>query len=285
MFVISGVTGHVGGAVASELVARNQKIKVILRNPTQGTVWSQRGCEVAVGSLEDEPFLTRTLQGARGFFALLPPNYQAADLYAWQRKTAQAIANGVDQSRVPLVVMLSSVGADLADGNGPIKGLHYLEEALRKTSTKLVALRPTYFQENIAGVLNAARSSGVFPSFAPSADVAMPMVATSDIGKMAADLLITPPAASEIVDLDGPAYSSRQVAEKLGTALGKPLRVLDVPPPEHVKTLEQAGIPHPLAEAFAEMYAGFAAGKIRPHGDRMVHAKTPIDNVISAIAH
>ncbi len=140
MFVVAGVTGHVGSVVAEQLLAKGQKVKVLVRDAAKGEAWAKRGAEVAQGSLEDQAFLAGALRGATGFFTLLPPNFAAPDFYAFQRSTSDAIAAGVEASGVPHVVLLSSVGADLAEGNGPIKGLHYLENALRATGTKLTAL-------------------------------------------------------------------------------------------------------------------------------------------------
>jgi uncharacterized protein YbjT (DUF2867 family) len=73
-FVIAGITGHVGAVVASELLARGERIKAIVRNPNRGAPWGDRGAEIAVGSLEDRAFLGKTLAGAAGFFVLLPPS-------------------------------------------------------------------------------------------------------------------------------------------------------------------------------------------------------------------
>ena len=119
-------------------------------------------------------------------------------------------------SGVPHVVLLSSVGADLPSGTGPVRGLYYLEEALRKTGAKVTAIRAAYFQENVGQVLEPARKQGIFPNFTPSADFPMPMIATRDIGLLAAESLLKPPAKSEVVDQMGPAYSQRQLAEKAG---------------------------------------------------------------------
>lgn len=283
MFVIAGVTGHVGSVVAEKLVAKGQKIRVLVRDAGKGAHWSRKGAEVAVGALDDQAFLTRALVGATGFFTLLPPNYQATDFFASQKATADAIAAAVKASGVRHVVMLSSIGADQPTGTGPIKGLYYLENALRGTGAILTALRAGSFQENVALSLEPAKKQGIFPNFAPSADYPLPMIATKDIGALAAELLQNPPPKSEIVDLIGPAYSNRQVAEKLGAALGKKLDVIDIPQAGWVDALKQGGIPQSLAELFAEMYGAAASGKLAPKGDRLVHGATTLDEVVRTL--
>lgn len=283
MFVVAGVSGHVGSVVAEQLLAKGQKVKVLVRDAAKGAAWSNKGAEVAQGSLEDQAFLTSALKGATGFFTLLPPNFAAPDFFAFQKATSDTIAAAVKASAVPHVVLLSSVGADLPSGTGPIKGLHYLENALRATGTKLTAVRAGYFQENIANSLAPAKQMGIFPNFTPSADYPMPMIATKDIGALAAQALLSPPAKSENVDLHGPAYSIRQLAEKLGSALGKTLQIVDIPQSEWVGALSKAGMPAHVAAVFAEMYGAFASGTISPKGDRMVQGTTTVDEVLKTL--
>ena len=125
-----------------------------------------------------------------------------------------------------------------------------------------------------------AKQQGVFPNMSASADYPFPMIATRDIGVVAAHELMFPPAKSEVIDLHGPAYSVRQVAEKLGAAIGKKLDVVDVPPAGQSQAMQQAGMPKEIADAFAEMNAAFASGQITPKGDRLMHGRTEIDGVI-----
>src|SRR5262249_43763378 len=158
MFVVAGCTGHVGSVVAKELLAKKQKVRVLVRDAQKGAPWSKQGAEVAVGSLTDQAALTKAFAGAKGLFVLCPPDLTARDFYAAQRETGQKIAAAVKAANVPHVVMLSSVGADLAEGNGPIKGLHHLENGLRATGTKLTAIRAGYFQENVGQLAAAARN-------------------------------------------------------------------------------------------------------------------------------
>ena len=42
MFVIAGVTGHVGSVVAEKLLAKGQKVRVLVRDAGKGAAWSKR---------------------------------------------------------------------------------------------------------------------------------------------------------------------------------------------------------------------------------------------------
>jgi uncharacterized protein YbjT (DUF2867 family) len=283
MFVIAGATGHVGSVAADRLLTAGAPVKVIVRDAGKGARWSARGVEVAVGDLGDPAFVAGALQGAGGFFALIPPDWGAADVFAGQRRIADAVAAGVLASGIPHVVMLSSVGADLPAGTGPIKGLHYFEERVRETGTTLTALRASYFQENAGSALVPARSAAIFPNFGDRDDVAFPMVATRDIGEEVARCLLNPPGASEVVDLVGPSFSARDVASALGAAMGLRLQVVNIPEPQWVPTLLQAGLSQSGAESLAEMYEAAGKGLLQPRGDRQVHATTTIEETMRAL--
>jgi uncharacterized protein YbjT (DUF2867 family) len=280
MYVIAGVTGHVGSAAARELLARGESVKVLVRNPARGEDWSRQGAEVAVVDLNDRVGLAEALRGSSGAFVLLPSDYGAADFLGEQRQMADAIAGAVKDSGVPHVVMLSSLGAELAEGTGPILGLHELEDRLRETGVVLSAIRCTYFQEKVGDVLGAAQESGIYPVFGESADVPTPMVATRDIGTVVAETLRTSPTTSEVIDLEGPAYTERQVAEKLSAALGKPLQVVTIPQPGWVDAMVEAGFSRHIAEVLAGLYEAGERGILQPKGDRRLEGRTEIDETI-----
>ncbi|MCW5979889.1 MAG: hypothetical protein KIT09_17545 [Bryobacteraceae bacterium] len=107
------------------------------------------------------------MTGAAAFFAILPPFLPGDNLYQAQRRMAGASAAAVKASGAPRVVMLSSLGADLSEGRGPIKGLHYLESILRESGAEFTAIRACYFQENTTAFIPAARQAVIYPNFFP----------------------------------------------------------------------------------------------------------------------
>jgi uncharacterized protein YbjT (DUF2867 family) len=278
MYVVAGVSGHVGSTAARALIAQGKKVKVLVRNNAKGEPWQDKAT-VEVASLDDRAALARALSGAEGAFVLLPPDYAAPDFRAYQRALGQTIAGAVADSRLPHVVLLSSIGADQEAGTGPILGLHWAEGFLRSSGTRLTALRPGFFQENVLGMAQTARDKGIYPNFLPPG-VPIPMIATRDIGEEVARVLVTGATAHSVVDLVGPAYTGAQAAAALGKALGKTLQVVDVPPPAQAAAMVQVGFPPPVAELFAEMNAFFAAGKARPLGDRLVQGRTTLDETL-----
>ncbi|MFS1304097.1 NAD(P)H-binding protein [Streptosporangium longisporum] len=262
------MTGHVGGAAARDLLARGEPVRAVVRDAARGAGWTAAGAELFVADLGDRAALAEAFRGCRGVFVLLPTDPVAADPDAYHRGLADSIAGAVLDGGVPHVVMLSSIGAELAEGTGPIRWLHHMENRLRETGVPLTAVRASHFQEKVETVLDAALGAGVYPVFGASADVPVPMIATRDIGGVVADSLTTPAPAGEIVDLDGPEYSERQVAEELAAVLGKPLTVVTVPRPAWVTTMVEAGVPLPLAEELTGLYDAEQRGVLRPGGGR-----------------
>jgi uncharacterized protein YbjT (DUF2867 family) len=266
MYAITGVTGHVGGAAARLLRTAGAPVRAVVRDPGQGAAWSERGADVAVADFTDRTALTAALTGCDGAFVLLPTILTGTD--ADHRRMADSIAAAVAASDVPHVVALSSIGADLPGGTGPIRWLHHLEHQLRATGALVTAIRAPHFQEKVESVLPAATGTGTYPVFAESADVAMPMVATRDVGAAAARALTSPPEASEAVDLAAPSYTERQVAATLGGLLGSPLQVVTVPRAAWLGALIDAGVPPLLAAELVELHDAEHDGILRPAGDR-----------------
>ncbi|WP_049556273.1 NmrA family NAD(P)-binding protein [Nonomuraea sp. SBT364] len=280
MYAITGVTGHVGGAAARELLARGAAVRAVVRDEAKGAAWSRAGAEIAVADFGDRAALAEAFRGCRAAFVMLPTDPALADADAGHRRLADSIAGAVLGSGVPHVVMLSSIGAELAEGTGPIRWLHHLENRLRKTGVTLTAIRPPHFQEKVETVLGAARELGVYPVFADSADVPTPMVATRDVGAVVAEALSAPSPVEEVIGLDGHHYTERQVAEELGNVLGRPLEVVTVPRPEWAGLMARAGVPPEFAEELAALYDAEGRGILRPGGDRRVTCATELGETL-----
>ncbi|MFD0556954.1 uncharacterized protein YbjT (DUF2867 family) [Stackebrandtia endophytica] len=283
MYVIAGVTGRVGSAVAEALLSEGADVRVLVRSEAAGAGWRARGADGHVVDLADRGGLADALRGAAGFFTLLPFDLTTDNVAAHARKLTDSISGAVHDARVPHVVMLSSIGADLSEGTGPITGLYHLEQALAVTGTTVTAMRAGHFQEKIIDVIDTARSTGVYPVFGRSADVAMPMIATADLGEIAARALLDPPSESETVDAIGPNYTEREAAGLLGRALGTTLEVVTLPQSAWVPALTEAGFPGHIADSLAELYHADDIGLLVPRGDRQVLGATALDVTIDRL--
>ena len=281
-FVVCGASGRTGSVVARELLGRGHRVTAIVRDPARASALRATGVRVVPGVLEDPAVVTAALRGGDALFALLPEDPIAVDFHAPRKAIAESLVTGVRESGVPHVVLLSAFAACLPTGNGPAKDLHQLENALGETGTILTTLRACWMQENVGAVLKPASAAGIYPNFMFSADAPLPTIASHDVGTFAADVITDQPRA-ETIDLLGPAYSVRQMSQVLGKALGKPLRIVDIPGPAQVQMLVQAGMSQSFAEAVAELYACLGTGRVKPKGDRQLAGTTPLETTIGAM--
>ena len=159
-----------------------------MRSADQGEQWRTKGADVAVASLDDGPSLTRAVQGASGLYLLIPPNHGASAWLSEQRERMDRAVAAIKAGGVEHVVLLSSVGAQLSDGTGPIRAVQYGEQQLRGDAqcdgTASVLLHGELGDRPWHG-----QGTGSTPTFiAPQARI--PMISTGDIGRVAADRLM-----------------------------------------------------------------------------------------------
>lgn len=273
MYVIAGATGRVGSEVARRMRQHGAEVSAVSRSGANHTQKLD---------LSDNEALTAALRGADGFFVLLPFGETLA-APGRGRELLNSIGSAVAASGVPHVVALSSGGADLPSGTGPIVELHHLEQRLLDTGAAVTALRSCHFQEKISDVLPVVREHGVFPVFASTATRPVPMVATRDVGEFAARALLDPPADSEAVDVLGPPSTEQQVAASIGRALGRHVEAVVISRESWESELQAAGLPYSAAQQIAEMYRADDAGLLAPRAPRSVTGTTPLDVTVAEV--
>lgn len=263
MFAILGATGQTGSVVAETLLAQKQQVRVIVRSAEKGARWKAQGAEVAIASYEAGAALTDALKGARGVYLLVPPNYPAAAWLAEQRRAMDNAAAAVRAGGVEHVVFLSSIGAQLPEGTGPIRASRYGEQVIGKVARHVTILRPPYFMENWIPVLGLAKAQSVLPTFlAPGTKI--PMISTRDIGRIAAEQLIAGGQGRKVLELTGPQeYSPNDVAAALGVILSRTVTAQQASLDAVVPMFKSLGVSDEAAKLFEEMYRSLGQGVIR----------------------
>ena len=283
MYVVAGVSGNTGKVVADTLLAQRKPVRVIVRDAKKGEAWKARGAEVAVTGLDDAGALAEALSGAEGAYLLLPPRMESTRVRADNAERAEVLAKAIDASGVKHVVFLSSIGAQHANGTGPIAAVHDAESRFGKLRTDVTFLRAAYFMENW-GMSLYALAQGKLPTFL-NADHAIPMVATRDIGTTAAKLLIEGGHGKRVVELAGPReYSPRDVAATLSRVVGRPIAVEQGPEDAMPGALTGAGLNNEWARLYQEMTHGVNTGHVDWEKDRArARGTTEIDAVLGRL--
>jgi uncharacterized protein YbjT (DUF2867 family) len=264
MYVIAGVTGHTGSVVANTLLADKQPVRVIVRDAAKGEPWKARGAEVAVAEVEDRAALARALTGAKGAYLLLPPNgWTETDIPGGRAKLTESLLGAVRDARPGHVVLLSSIGADQASGTGPIQYIHPVEEGLRASGVPSTFLRAAFFMENWVPMVKGAIDAGTL-YYGLRGDLRFAQVATPDIGKTAARLLVEgAPAGTRVVELAGPVEANLQdVADAIGKIAGKPIAAVSVPAAAMIEAMVGMGASREIATMYAEIPTAANDGRL-----------------------
>jgi uncharacterized protein YbjT (DUF2867 family) len=278
MITVMGATGHTGRKITELLLKIGEKVRALGRSERKLAELKRSGAEVFIGDATDAAFLAKTFHGADAVYTLLPTDRRSPDYRAEQDRQGEAIVNAIGESGVRYVVALSSLGADLREGTGPIVGLHAQEERLKQLEgTNLLLLRPVSFYENFYDTLELIKHQGIIgDSVAPN--LAVPMVATRDIADVAAKALRARDWKGVVVrDLLGPRdLTYAEATCIIGEHVGKPdLKYVQLPYADMAMTLVQAGLSENFAHLYVEMTRAFNEGKVKPRQGRNHENTTP----------
>src|SRR6201984_2495994 len=178
MYVILGGSGNTGSIIANSLLSKGQKVRVVGRDLGRLQRFVDKGAEAFTADVSDAAALTKAFGGARAAYLLLPPITSREE----QERESDAIAQAVTEAGLRYAVYLSSYGAHVPAGTGPVTGLHSSEQKLNAISgLNVLHLRAAYFMENNLAAIGTIRGMGIF-GHALLPDLKLPMIATRDVG-------------------------------------------------------------------------------------------------------
>jgi len=278
MYVVTGATGNTGRIVAETLLAKGKKVRAIGRTAERLQPLVKRGAEAFVGSVTAASAVLDGFQGAEAVYLLIPPDNVAENFRAYQTKVGKAYASAIRQARIPYVVNLSSVGAHLPEGAGPISGLYHVEQLLNQLEgTNIVHLRAAFFMENFSFSLELIRNQNINGS-ALKGDLSIPMIATRDIAQVAAQLLLSKEFSGQSTrELLGQRDLSMQEATQIiGKAIGKEgLPYVQFPYAQAEQAMVGMGMSQDVARSLSEMDQAMNEGRVRPLEKRSAANTTP----------
>jgi uncharacterized protein YbjT (DUF2867 family) len=273
-YVILGASGNTGSIIANSLLLNGKKVRVVGREAGRLERFVRKGAEAFTADLSDAAALTKAFSGARAAYLMLPPITSRED----QERESDAIAKAVKESGLRYAVNLSSYGAHVPEGNGPIAGLHSSEQKLNAISgLNVLQLRPAYFMENNLAAIDMIHGMGIF-GHALLPDLKMPMIATRDVGVYAGQRLL---------DLDFVGKQTRELLGErdlsmteatamIGRAIGKPdLPYKQFPYDQMQQGLTQMGFSPRKAAVYIEMFKAINEGIIAAQEPRVPENSTP----------
>jgi len=256
--LIATPTGHIGGYALKQLLKAGADVSVIVRQPEKLSDEIRSRVTIHQGSLTDVELVTKAFQGAKAVLWLTPPNFTHPDVTAYHRELSEVAATAIKKSEVTHVVNISSAGARLENA-GPISGLGLVERRLNEAAKNIVHLRPGFFMENFLNDVESIKRDGAAYSLLPG-DLPYPIIATKDIGYIAAELLLKADWSGQNVrGLHGPVdLTLNEAARIVSESIGKPVKHVLITPDQAYQAFLGMGASPGFAKAIVEMYQALA---------------------------
>jgi NAD(P)H dehydrogenase (quinone) len=260
MYVITGITGKVGGEVARTLLKAGHQVRAVVRDPRKGAGWDALGCGVAVADMNDAAALTAAFTAAAAVFVLLPPNFDPSPDFPETRSIVAAVRRALEAARPEKVVCISTIGAQMKRNN-LLTQLTIMEESLGELPMPVTFLRPAWFMENCSWDVAPARDTGVISSFLQPLDKPVPMVAIADVGRVAAELLQENWTSRRVIELEGPTrVTPTEIAATFAEIFSRSVQAEAVPRQSWEQLFKSQGMKHPGPRV--QMLDGFNQGWI-----------------------
>lgn len=265
-FTITGSLGHISKPLAETLIAEGHQVTIISSDAAKVKAIEALGATAAIGSVEDVAFLTEAFSGKDAIYTMVPPNFGAPNIREFISGTGKKYTEAIKASGVKRVVNLSSIGAHLDGGTGPISGLHDVEQIYSQLDGVAVKhLRPAFFYTNFFGNVDMVKHAGILGSNY-SAETPLVLVHPNDIAAVAAEELQQSFTGKSVRYIASDESTGAEVAGVLGAAIGKPeLPWIEFNDEDALNGMLQAGLPEVMAKSYVEMGDATRSRKLYAH--------------------
>ena len=256
MIVITAPTGNIGHQVLANVLAGDEPVRVIVRDPARLPASVRDRVEVIQGSHSDARVAARAFAGADALFWLLPTDNQAASVEAAYAGFTRPAAEAIRDQGVKRVVDVSALGrhTSYAGRAGHVTGSLAMDDLIASTGVAFRALTAPSFMDNMLRQAHAIKDQGmIFGTVA--ADRKLPTVATRDIATVAARLLLdhTWTGQQEVPVLGPEDLSGADMAAVISEVLGIPVRYQQIPGQAFRDQLTGHGISDAMAQGMLDM--------------------------------
>jgi uncharacterized protein YbjT (DUF2867 family) len=259
LILVIGGRSKIGAALITELLDRGEHVRALVRagegagGLSTGSLSSgglPAAAEAVTGDLADEGSLVTAMTGIEKVFLLSSPH---PDAVGWHRNAIDAAR----RTQVRLLVRSSILGADRETPAEFINAHATCDRYLEDSGLPYVIVRPNLFLQNVPEfTIPSVDESGTF--YADAGQARISMVDTRDVAAVAAVALTGPGQAGAHYDVTGPeALSYADVADRLTSALGRPVSYADAPDDAVRQALLGAGLSEWFAGALAGLYQDY----------------------------
>jgi uncharacterized protein YbjT (DUF2867 family) len=264
-YIITGSIGHISKPVVQGLIEAGKNVTVITSNAEKTKEIENLGANALVGSVLDKAFVQKAFSGADVVYAMIPPIWQTNNWRASQNEVAVNYAEAIKSHKIKYVVNLSSLGAHLKEGGGPVNALYDFEQMLNVTpGLNVKHLRPSFFYYNLLNQIGLVKHAGIMGANYGGGEQKLALVHTRDIAAVVLEeLLKLEFTGNSVRHIVSDERTGAEVAKVLGNAIGKNIPWVQFSDEDQLKGLLDGGVPATHASPFVEMGVAFRSGRMQ----------------------
>jgi uncharacterized protein YbjT (DUF2867 family) len=265
-YVITGGAGNISKELALGLLKYGHDVTVIGRDETHLKALTDAGAKAAIGSLEDTVFLAKTFKGADAVYTMVPPNFNPTGNWKkWIAGIGNNYAAAIRSNDIKYVVNLSSIGAHLPDGCGPVSGLYKVEQALNASGAHVKHLRPGYFFANLMANIPLIKHMNIMGANFGGPDFKLNLSDPADIAVAAIEEMKGLSFNGKSVRyLSSDERSTDDIAAVIGNAIGKPaLPWVVFSDEQSFQGMKDGGLSEEVAKNYVEMGKALREGRMQ----------------------
>jgi uncharacterized protein YbjT (DUF2867 family) len=253
-YVITGSIGHISRPIIEELVRAGKDVRVVTSSVGRATEIEDIGATALVGNVRDTAFLKTAFKNVDVVYTMIPPIWQTTNWIKSMNEVAESYAQALQDNDVKYVVNLSSVGADVSKGVGPVDGVHYFEKLLNTIPGQNIRhLRPAYFYSNLLTQIGMIKQAGIMGANFGEGEKLF-LTHTNDIATVALEELLNLKFSENSVRyIISDERSGKEIAQAIGNAIGITIPWIVFTDDQQKQGLIQAGLSETHAENFTTL--------------------------------
>ncbi|NOT77190.1 MAG: NmrA family NAD(P)-binding protein [Cyclobacteriaceae bacterium] len=268
--VLTGSLGNIGKPLTPELVKKGHSVTVISSSNEKAKDIKALGATPAIGRIQDVDFLTRTFNGADIVYLMETMEAvgdmfdKSVDFIGGISAIGENYKEAVSRAGVKNVIHLSSIGADMKQGNGILAFHHNVETILRSLPEDVAIkfIRPVGFYINMMSFIHTIKSQGAIISNY-GGDMKEPWVSPTDIASVIAAETGSPFQGRTVRYVASDEISPNEIASAIGQAIGKPdLQWKVITDEQLLNSWLKAGFNEQIAKGFVELQAAQGDGSL-----------------------
>ncbi|MFI5129083.1 MAG: SDR family oxidoreductase [Chitinophagales bacterium] len=261
--LVAGATGFLGSEICRQLIAKNKKVKGLVRatsDPNKVAQLKESGVETIVGDLKNKDSLKNALQGVSAIISTVSSTLSRQEGDSIQTVDDEGQNNLIDAAISAGVTQFIYVSFCAMPGDSPLeKAKRKVEKHLTGSGLNYTILQPTFFMEVWLSPMLGFDYPNSKAAIYGEGKNKISWIAIKDVASFAVASLDNPAAKNRIVELGGPeALSPLDVVNIFERKKGKKFELQFVPANAIRAQREEAQ--DPLSESFAALTLGVVNG-------------------------